>query len=153
MHPTFGHLTYLLVLQRGHSFRGKRLSILAHCMTNLSKFHIVFPSSVLIRHNKNAFEGHLCQTVNNFVKQNKSSLLCPLRKRLPPQLIKHIRYTRISCIPTFNEPCSLTLHPLNLITVVLLVWLPDSGVILHNRANQIKESKNTSLQNNLWAAL
>ena len=58
-----------------------RLSILASCMTNLSKFPIVFSSVVvvvrlwkevilfssitLIRLNKDAFEGHLCQTVNN----------------------------------------------------------------------------------------
>ena len=37
-------------------------------MANLSKFHVVFSSSTLIRLNKDAFEGHLCQTVNNFVK-------------------------------------------------------------------------------------
>ena len=66
---------------------GKRLSILASCMTNLSKFYIVFSSSALIRLNKDTFEWHLCQTVNNFVKQNKSSLLSPLRKRRPPQPI------------------------------------------------------------------
>ena len=42
------------------------------CMANLSKFHIVFSSSTLIHLNKDAFEVHLCQTVNNFVKQNKS---------------------------------------------------------------------------------
>ena len=46
------------------------------------EIHIVFSSSVLIRVNKDAYEGHLCQTVNNFVKQNLSSLLSPLRKRL-----------------------------------------------------------------------
>ena len=121
-------------------------------MTNLSKFHIVFFSSVLIRHNKDAFEGHLCQTVNNFVKQNKSSLLSPLRKRQPPQLIKHIRNTRVSCIPTFDEPCSSMLHPFNLIyiiTVVLLVWVLNRGAILHKRVNQRKVS---SLLKLLWAA-
>ena len=53
-------------------------------MANLSKFHVVFSSSTLIRLDKDAFEGHLCQTVNNFVKQNESSLLSPLRKRRPP---------------------------------------------------------------------
>ena len=53
-----------------NSFSGKRLSILASCMANLSEFHIVFSSRALIRLNKDAFEGHLCQTVNNFVKQN-----------------------------------------------------------------------------------
>ena len=74
-------------------------------MSNLSKFHVVFSSSTLIRLDKDAFEGHLCQTVNNFVKQNKSSLLSPLRKRRPPQHIKHIRNTRVSRIPTFDEKC------------------------------------------------
>ena len=44
-------------------------------MANLSKFHIVFSSSTLIHLNKDAFEVHLCQTVNNFVKQNKSHFL------------------------------------------------------------------------------
>ena len=60
----------------------------------------MFSSSTLIRLDKNAFEGHMCQTVNNFVKQDKSSLLSPLRKRRPPQLIKHVRNTRVSRIPT-----------------------------------------------------
>ena len=68
----------------------KQLSILASCMANLSKFHVVFSSSTFIRFNKDAFEGHLCQTVNNLVKQNKSSPLSPLRERCPPQHIKHI---------------------------------------------------------------
>ena len=53
-------------------------------MANLSKFHAVFSSSTLIHLDKDAFERHLCQTVNNFVKQNKSSLLSPLKKRHPP---------------------------------------------------------------------
>ena len=97
-----------------------------------------------------AFEGHLCQTVNNFVKQNKSSLLSPLGKRRPPQHIKHIRNTRVSRIPTFDEPCSLPLHPLNLVTVVFLVWVPNSGPILHKGANERKESRLLKL---LWAAL
>ena len=48
-----------------NSIKKKRLSILAGCMTNMSKFHAVFSSSTLIRLNKGAFEGHLCQTVNN----------------------------------------------------------------------------------------
>ena len=65
---------------------------MASCMTNLSKFHIVFSSSGLIRLNKDAVEGRLWQTVNYFVKQNKSSLLSPLRKRWPPQLITCIVY-------------------------------------------------------------
>ena len=47
---------------------------LASCMANLSKFHVVFSSSTLICLNKDAFEGHLCQTVNNFVKQNKAGI-------------------------------------------------------------------------------
>ena len=75
-------------------------------MANLSKFHVVFSSSTLIRLDKDAFEGHLCQTVNNFVKQYKSSLMSSLRKRCPTQHIKHIRNTRVSRIPTFDEPCS-----------------------------------------------
>ena len=133
-----------------NSFREKRLSILASCMANMSKFHAVFSSSTLIRLDKDAFEGHLCQTVNNFVKQNKSSLLSPLRKRRPPQHIKHIRNNRVSQIPTFDEPCSSTLHPLNFVTVVLLVWAPNSGAILHKRVNQRKVS---SLLKLLWAAL
>ena len=118
-------------------------------MANLSKFHAVFSSSTLIRLDKDAFEGHLCQTVNNFVKHNKSSL-SPLRKSRPPQYIKHIRNTRVSRIHAFDEPFSSTLHPLNLVTVVFLVWVPNSGAILHKRANHIKESRLLKL---LWAAL
>ena len=133
-----------------NSFREKRLSMLASYTANLSKFHVVFSSSTLIRLDNDAFEWHLCQAVNNFVKQNKSSLLSPLRKRHPPQHIKHIRNTRVSLIPTFDEPCSSTLHPLNFVTVVLLVWVPNSGAILHKRANQRKVS---SLLKLLWAAL
>ena len=40
-----------------------KFSILASCMANLSKFHVVFSSSTLIRLNKDAFEEHLCQTL------------------------------------------------------------------------------------------
>ena len=47
-----------------NSVKKKRLSILASCMTNM-QFHAVFSSSTVIRLNKDAFEGHLCQTVNN----------------------------------------------------------------------------------------
>ena len=119
-------------------------------MANLSKFHVVFSSSTLIRLDKDAFEGHLCQTVDNFVKHNNSSLLSPLRKSCPPQHIKHIRNIRVSWIPTFDAPCSLTLHTLNFITVVFLVWVPNSGAVLHKRANQRKVS---SLLKLLWAAL
>ena len=119
-------------------------------MANLSKFHVVFSSSTLICLDKDAFEGHLCQTVNNFVKQNKSSLLSPLRIRRPPQHIKHIRNTRVSRIPTFDKPCSSMLYPLNFVTVVFLVWVPNSGAILHKRANQRKIS---SLLKLLWVAL
>ena len=43
-------------------FRAKQLSILPSGMTNLFEFHIVFSSSALICLNKDAFEGHLCQT-------------------------------------------------------------------------------------------
>ena len=48
-----------------NSLREKRMSILASCIINLSELHIVFSSSVLIRLSKDAFEEHLCQTVNN----------------------------------------------------------------------------------------
>ena len=58
----------------------------------------------------------------NFVKQNKSSLLSPLRKRRSPQHIKHIRNTRVSC--SFR---------LNLLIVVRLVRVPNSVAILHKR--------------------
>ena len=34
-----------------------------------------------------------------------------------------------------DEACSSTLHPLNLMTVVLLVWVPDRDAILHKRVN------------------
>ena len=44
-------------------------------------------------------------------------ILSPFGKTQPSQIIKHIRNTRVSCIPTFNEPCSVTLHPLNFIPV------------------------------------
>ena len=107
------------------------------------KFLHISQESTLVRLGKDAFEGHLCQTVNNFVKQNKSSLLSPLRNRRPPQHIKHIRNTRVSRIPTFDEPC-------NFVTVVFLVWVPNSGAILHKRANQRKVSHLLKL---LWAAL
>ena len=119
-------------------------------MANLSKFHVVFSSITLIRLDKDAFEGHLCQTVYNFVKQYKSSLMSPLRKRRPPQHIKNIRNIRVSRIPTFDEPCSSTLHPLNFVTVVFLVWVLNSGAILHKTANQRKVSYLLKL---LWAAL
>ena len=50
-----------------NSFRGKRLSILASCMSNLSKFHVVFSSSTLIRLNK----GLLWERI---VRPNTSSM-------------------------------------------------------------------------------
>ena len=56
------------------------------CMTNLSEYLIVFSASALRSLNKDAFEGHLCQTVDNIVEQNQSSILLPLRKRRPSQL-------------------------------------------------------------------
>ena len=59
--------------------------------------------------------------------------MSPLRKRRPFQLIKHIKNTGVSCIPTSNEPCSSTLHLLNFVIVVILVWVTDRGVILHKR--------------------
>ena len=118
-------------------------------MTNLSKFHIVFSSSGLICINKYAFEGYLCLTINTFVKQNKSSLLSPLRKRQPPQLIsileilEYLVYLLLTNLAAL--PCSLSTF-----TVVLLVWVPDSGAILHKRVNQRKVSCLLKL---LWAAL
>ena len=111
-------------------------------MDNLSKFHVVFSSSTVVRLNKDAFEGHLCQTVNNFVKQNKSSLLSPLRKGVHPntssisETLEYLEYP----VSTFDERCSSTLHPPNVITVVFLVWVPNRGAILHKRANQRKVS-------------
>ena len=56
---------------------GKKLSILSSCMANPSKFHVVFSYSTLIRLNKDAFEGHLCQTINNFVKKNEKEAALP----------------------------------------------------------------------------
>ena len=112
-------------------------------MANLSKFHAVFSSSILIRLDNDAFEGHLCHTVNNFVKQNKSSLLSPLIKRRPPQNIKHIRNTRVSQIPTFAEPCSLT-------SQFCHCCISGMGPKLHKIANQRKVS---SLLKLIWAAL
>ena len=41
------------------------------------------------------------------------------------------------------------MHPLNFVTVVLLVWVPNSGAILHKRVNQRKVS---SLLRLLWAS-
>ena len=45
-------------------------------MANLSKFH-VFSSSTLIRLDKDAFEGHLCQTVNAELVLDHHVLLLP----------------------------------------------------------------------------
>ena len=73
----------------------RSVSIFRRTLLGLCKFHVVFYSSTLIRLDKDAFKGDLCQTVNNFVKQNKLSLLSPLRKRRPSQLIKHIRNTKL----------------------------------------------------------
>ena len=54
----------------------------------------------------------------------------------------------------YEVPLSVSLlglgDPLNLITVVLLVWVPNSSAILHKRANQRKVS---SLLKLLWTAL
>ena len=118
-------------------------------MANLPNFHVVFSSTTLIRLNKDTFEGHLCQTVNNFVEQNISSLLSPLRKRRPPQHIKHTRNTRVSRLPTFEETCCSTLHPLTLSRLYFGMG-PIQSAILHKKANQRKVS---SLLKLLWAAL
>ena len=96
------------------------------------------------------YKALCCSKVVKIYIVNKSSLLSPLRKSRPPQHIRHIRNTRVSWIPTFDEPCSSTLHPLNFVTVVFLVWVPNSGAILHKRANQRKVS---SLLKLLWEAL
>ena len=56
-----------------------------------------------MRLDKDAVEEHLCQTVNNFVKQNKLSLLSLLRKRRPPQggskrhSLQAAELSRLSC--------------------------------------------------------
>ena len=63
-------------------FRKKRLSILASCMANLSKFHVVFSSSTLIRFDKDAFEGHLCQTVKYSYRSPSKAIVCGLNKLL-----------------------------------------------------------------------
>ena len=79
----------------------KTLSILASCMANLSKFQVVFFSSTLIRLNKDAFEGHLCQTINTVVKKNKSSLMSPLRKERPSQhIIETLEYLEYLLLKT-----------------------------------------------------
>ena len=56
-------------------FRKKRLSILASCMANLSKFHVVFSSSTLIRLNKDAFEGTCAKPLIILYKRNGISAL------------------------------------------------------------------------------
>ena len=43
-------------------------TILSSCMTNPSEFLIELTSCALIHLNKDTFEGHMCQTVDNFVK-------------------------------------------------------------------------------------
>ena len=115
-------------------------------MANLSKFHAVFSSSTLIRLDKDAFEGHLCHTVNNFVKQNKSNLLSPLIKRRPPQNIKHIRNTRVS--HKYLLLANLAARRCTLSTLSLLYFC--MGPKLHKRVNQRKVS---SLLKLIWAAL
>ena len=101
----------------------------------------MFSPSALILLNKNAFQGHLCQTVNNFVIQNQLSFQYPLRKRQPSQLIKYIRNTRVSCVPVFNEPCSYALHPLNF--SLLYFWYGSQTVVPYSikKANQRKASQ------------
>ena len=53
----------------------KRLSIQASCMAICLNYILWFFSSDRIRLKKDAFEGHLCQTINTFVKHNKPSPL------------------------------------------------------------------------------
>ena len=45
-------------------------------------FMVFFSSSTLIHINKDTFEGHLCQTVNNFVKQIKGFFSFSYQERL-----------------------------------------------------------------------
>ena len=65
-------------------------------MTNLSKFHVVFSYSTLIRLDKDAFEGHLCQTVNNFVKQKDGveQRQCSVHKAVNPLILDSCRHVR-----------------------------------------------------------
>ena len=66
---------------------------MASCMTNLYEFLIVVSPSVRVHLNNVDFAGHLCQTINNVVKQNQSaSILSLLRKRGLPQLDQALEY-------------------------------------------------------------
>ena len=62
-------------------------------MTNLYEFLIVVSPSARVHLNNDDFAGHLCQTINNVVKQDQSaSILSLLRKRRPPQLDQALEY-------------------------------------------------------------
>ena len=111
------------------------MSILASCMANFMLCFILVPLS-LYSSTRTHLKGTCAKPLIILSKKKKFSLLSPWRKRCPPQHIKHIRNTRVSRIPTVDELCSPTLHPLNFVTVVFLVWVPNSGAILHKRANQ-----------------
>ena len=121
-----------------NSFRKKRLSILVSCMANLSKFHVVFSSSTLIHLDKDAFEVHLCQTVNNFVKQNESSLLW--ERGVHPntssisETLEYLEYLLLTNLTA--RRCTLSIF----FTVIFLVRVPNSGAILNKGANQRKVS-------------
>ena len=94
----------------------------------ISKFHAVFSSSTLIRLDKDAFEGHLCQTVNNFVKQNKSSLLSPLRRGVHPNIssisgtLEYLKYLLLTNLTA--RRCTLSILSL------LYFWYGSQTVIL-----------------------
>ena len=56
--------------------------------------------------------------------------------------MKHIKNTGESSIPGLNEHCSSIVHRdiLNRFTVVFLLWITDSGAVLHKRVNDGKVS-------------
>ena len=108
-------------------------------MTNLSKFHIVFSSSALIHLNKDAFEEHLGQTVNNFVKQNKSSRLSPLRKRrssIPSSISETLGYLVYLLLTNLAaRRCTLSILSL------LYFWYWSQTVAPYSIKEGIKERK------------
>ena len=73
-----------------NSFRENDCLYCHRCMTNLFHFHI--SSSALIRLNKDALEGHLCQNVHN-----QSSILSLLRKRLDTLLPYRYKSQELIC--------------------------------------------------------
>ena len=86
-------------------------------MANLSKFHGVFSSSTLIRLDKDAFEGHLCQTINNLVKQDKSSLLWERgvhpNSSSTSETLEYLEYLRLTKLAAQKLGVSLVCHGCN----------------------------------------